>query len=443
MHIMTKMCVCFSVILLLSLRYLSVERNKNKIRERINELENKTNPNLPKNFMFGVSSSSYQTEGGNLNSNYSEWETKNGLEKSGKACNSWERFDEDLKSLIFIKADSYRFSIEWSRLEPSMGNFQIDIIKEYKKRILLLKKNNIEPIITLVHFSLPLWISKMGGYLNSDFTKYYSNYVQNVFNYLQTEVKYWITFNEVMLDLVHSFILGRRPPQQKMKYKKFIRALQIISKSHILAYKIIIKKKNSEIGIAENFLIIKPKRIWNPLDHILGYIIHYYTNRILLNNIVNYLTFIGLNHYNVAFVSCSPFGLDLDLIGNSKIVTDMEWGFNSSSLFEAINYIYNKYKIKIIVTEHGVAENKQNDKIRVLCLRSSIACIESAISKNIPVIGYNYWSLMDNVEWEFGKKKRFGLFFTDYLKAEKKEDRLTKKKSAYYFRNIQKKRKRE
>ena len=90
MHTMIKTYICFYVISFLSLRYLRVERDKNKIRERINELENKTNPKLPKNFMFGVSSS-YQTEGGgNLNYNYSEWVTKNGLEKSGKACNSWE-----------------------------------------------------------------------------------------------------------------------------------------------------------------------------------------------------------------------------------------------------------------------------------------------------------------------------------------------------------------
>lgn len=438
MHYVIKICVLFSIISFLSFRYWRIERSKNKIIERINQLEKNLKPNLPKNFMFGVATSSYQTEGNNINSNFTQWEKKNGLEITGKACNSWEKFDEDLNALRFIKADSYRFSIEWSRIEPSKNNYQINVIKEYHRRILLLRKYKIEPIVTLLHFSLPNWISENGGYLDSKFPIYYSKYVDKVHSYLHLDVTYWITFNEAMLDLIHSYILGRRPPQKKWKFKQFNKAIKIISKSHIKAYRIIKKRnKKSEVGISENLFIVKPKHYWNPLDYVLVYIVNYYSNNVLLDKIQNSLSFIGVNHYNIGYLSCTPFGLDLDLIGNSKIITDMDWGFNPYSLFDAINYIYNRYKKNIIVTEHGVAEKGNNDQLRVHCLQSSIACIESAIKKKIPIIGYNYWSLMDNVEWEFGKGKRFGLFYTNYLESDIGNDRLTKKYSAWYFRKIQ------
>jgi beta-glucosidase len=438
MHFVIKICVLFSIISFLSFRHWRYERGKNKIIERINQLKNNLKPDFPENFMFGVATSSYQTEGNNINSNFTQWEIKNSLEPTGKACNSWEKFDEDLDALRFIKADSYRFSIEWSRIEPSMNNYQIDIIKEYRRRILLLRKYNIEPIVTLIHFSLPNWVSKKGGYLNPNFSNYYSKYVDLVHSYLYSDVTYWVTFNEAMLDLIHSYILGRRPPQQKWKYSNFNIAIKTIANSHIQVYHIIKKRRNnSEIGISENVFLVKPKHYWNPFNYLFVYLIHYYANNVLLDKIHNYLTFIGVNHYNIGYISFSPFGLKLDLIGDSKKVTDMEWGFNAFSLFDAIDYIYNKYQKKIIVTEHGVAERGNNDQLRVHCLQSSIACIESAIKNQIPVIGYNYWSLMDNVEWEFGKGKRFGLFYTDYLESDIGNDRLIKKYSASYFRKIQ------
>ena len=109
---------------------------------------------FPSDFLWGAASASYQTEGGNTGSALAgDWERRKKWEPCGAACGSWERFDEDLKCLQTIGAKAYRFSVEWSRLEPKSGEFDDAALRRYVDWTRRLRAAGIEPVVTLHHFS--------------------------------------------------------------------------------------------------------------------------------------------------------------------------------------------------------------------------------------------------------------------------------------------------
>lgn len=126
---------------------------------------------FPPDFWWGTSMAAHQSEGGNHNS-WTEWEDipghiKNG-DKSGLADDHWNRFEEDFDNLVWLNANTQRFSIEWSRLEPEPGQWNDEAVLHYRQMILALKKRNIRPVICLFHFTLPVWAAEKGGFENPE-----------------------------------------------------------------------------------------------------------------------------------------------------------------------------------------------------------------------------------------------------------------------------------
>src|SRR3989344_6280587 len=163
---------------------------------------------FPNGFYWGAATSSHQIEGDNHN-DWTEWETsKSRVESlklkglnpddfiSGKACDSYNRYEEDFDIAKSLGHNIHRFSIEWSRIEPEEGKFDFDAMKHYIGLVKAIRERGMEPMVTLWHFTNPIWFSKLGGFLNKKSSVYFTRYARYVVDNLKSDVGLWITFNE-------------------------------------------------------------------------------------------------------------------------------------------------------------------------------------------------------------------------------------------------------
>jgi beta-glucosidase len=179
---------------------------------------------FPKRFLWGAATSAYQIEGDLTNNNWYVWErTKqaNGRDRimrgevAGKAANHYKLYKEDVKLIADFGLNAYRFSIEWSRIEPQEGKFDLKAIEQYRNLIRELKRRGVEPMITLHHFTDPLWFTAKGGFEKEENLQYWLRYANRMFGEYQSEVVYWSTFNEFNLYPLSGYLEGGFPPGKK------------------------------------------------------------------------------------------------------------------------------------------------------------------------------------------------------------------------------------
>ena len=193
-------------------------------------------------FLFGVATASHQNEGNNYLNNWWDWEIKKKLERSGKACNSFIEYRADIDLVKGLGCNAYRFSIEWSRIYLDEYRIDEEALGVYRKMVAYCLKSNIEPIITLHHFTRPRWFdTNFGGIHSKMFIHHFSKYVETVCHEFGGDVRYWITFNEPMLECVHGYLRGERPPGKKGDFENIYYAIENIIDSHCSAYAIIKK----------------------------------------------------------------------------------------------------------------------------------------------------------------------------------------------------------
>jgi len=141
-----------------------------------------------------------------------------------------------------MDCNSYRFSIEWARIEPEDGKFSQDAIDHYMNVISDLKKSGIEPLVTLHHFTNPLWIEENGGWLNTSTIKFYERYVAHIVNSLGSQITYWITINEPNVYVIAKYLVGEWF-LNKTSIKDSIKAFRNLYQAHKNAFKIIKKQQ--------------------------------------------------------------------------------------------------------------------------------------------------------------------------------------------------------
>ena len=434
--------------------WYSDERYCRKIRSQLDNLiySIKINTKIVEPFLYGVSTSSYQNEGGNWNSDWAEWEKDNVKLPCNKTCNGWDMMKDDLDKLISLGVNSYRFSIEWGRLMPSEDVWDKDVAKKYRRFVKKLKKNNITPFCTLLHFTLPSWLK--GGLESPKFVNYFLDFTQKVLELFGNDIKYYLTFNEPMLWIVHSYLRGTRPPCKKDN-EAFEKAVKNIFKGHEKAYQLIHShSKNKKVSISQNVVKYSPKNKWSVIDNVMCYIVNkimnysfldafatgnmkmWFPNTINLNYSVDNiksLDYIGLNHYNDALIGFS-YSETVDVVLNhgNFVKSDMDWSFVPESLYYVCKDVYKKYELPIYITENGFAGD---DKHRQKFLKYSKATILLLKEQNIPIRSYMYWTFCDNWEWEEGRIN-FGLYKTNYDELYSSEKRLTPKDSVNVFKKL-------
>lgn len=376
-------------------------------------MDNKT-LKFPKGFFWGAATSAYQVEGGLIN-DWSEWEKSSerlkelkekGLNpidfQSGLAANSWNKFEDDILCLKKINAKAYRFSIDWSRVEPEEGRFDETVLNHYSSMVARLKEENIEPFVTLWHWPIPLWLRDKGGWSSSIIIEYFKKYTERVVMVMPT-VKFWCTLNEPNVYAGKSYLTGEWPPKKK-NVITYLWTFQNLIKAHRAAYKVIKENKpEAIIGIALHYMYFEAD--WNPVNKLIKAVMDWWSNYYFLNSIKNYQDYVGLNYYlHIKFGK-----LSFTRSAEEK-KSDLGWGLSPKGFYHAIMDV-KKYNKPIYILEQGLADEK--DINRAWYIKESVKAIHQAISDGADVRSYLHWSLLDNFEWADGFAPKFGLFSVD------------------------------
>jgi beta-glucosidase len=389
---------------------------------------------FPRGFLWGTATSSHQVEGNNVNNNFWAWEQEPDRiidgHKSGLACDWWGgRWREDFERIVESNQNAHRFSIEWSRVQPSQNRWDEDALDYYREILKRLYELKITPMVTLHHFCDPIWIEELGGWENEATIGFFGAYVQKTVEALSEYSNLWITINEPNVLVAYAFVLGLFPPGKK-DLRSVGKVYSNLVKAHSAAYHIIHRiQSTARVGYTINYRGFRPAMPWNPLDRTLvGTISKVFNNafpKAIHTGILQLLLtreripeakgtqdFLGLNYFtkeNVAFsLNHSKelfmrqfFDPERELSTTGFIANEPE------GMFEALKWA-TQFKRPIIVTENGIED--VDDIVRPSYLIQHIHQLWRGINFNWPIKGYFHWTLVDNFEWERGWSQRFGLW---------------------------------
>ncbi len=401
---------------------------------------------FPKRFFWGAATAAHQVEGG-MHNDWTVWELEhanvlaqqakyryNYLPKwseieteaadpnnyiSGKGVDHYNRYEEDFKILKELNMNAFSFSIEWSRIEPEEGRWSAAAIEHYRDYLRALKERNIEPFVALWHWTLPVWFAEKGGFEKRRNIKYFVRFAQKVFEELGREFRYVITIKEPDTYMAQSYVVGARPPMKQQKllavwvylnlalaHKKVYKLAKKTSRKFIVG----MAKLNDYHYAGDDAIISK----WSAAVAIWG------ADYFFLNRIKGQLDFLGMDYYfSNRFYGYRIHNPDERL---SDIGSDMQ----PQNIQFVLERLYQKYKLPIIITENGCAD--RNDEYRKWWLMQTLLAMHKAMQNGVRLEGYLHWSLLDNLEWDYGFWPQFGLVAVD-----RKTMKRTVRPSAQWF----------
>lgn len=400
--------------------------------------EAKFKSKFPKRFLWGAATSAYQVDGG-IHNQWTVWELENAKVKAAQAeyhfgdYESWNQikkqakdpnnyvagdladhrklFTEDFDLLQKMHMNAYRFSVEWSKIEPREGVFNTGEFAYYKKYISELKSRGIEPIMTLFHFTLPVWFAEKGGFEKRSNVKYFTRFVKKLIGEIGSSVKYIITINEPEIYAFSSYYNQDWPPMEQ-NIVKLWKVINNLAYAHRKTVKIIrLLNKQAKISIAKN------SRYFYPGDNALlsrasANLMQYFGDDYIIKKFIRNCDFIGVNYE----VSDRVYGYRVH--NSEDKMSDIQQNMQPADIQYILERLYRKYKLPIMITGNGLAD--ANDENRKWWITQTIIGMQNAIEYGVKLIGYLHWSLMDTFEWSYGKWPKFGLVQVDYKTRERK-----------------------
>jgi len=395
---------------------------------------------FPPGFLWGTATSAHQVEGHNTNNDWWAWEQAGRVkEPSGTACDHYRRFREDFDLAKQLGHNTHRFSIEWSRIEPREGEFDEQAIAHYQEVVHALRQRQIEPVVTLHHFTNPLWLAKQDGWANPRVVDRFARYVRRVAEAL--DVRYWATINEPMVYVWMHYLAGTGPPGEH-DLSRASRVIEHLVRAHVAAYHILHEVADGtgrqvRVGIATHLQPFLPCRRWWFPDRVVASLTHQAYNLGFLDAITegrlrqpgkrpimipdgrDCMDFLGMHYYGRAFMRWGALrarerlGRRCDTRHHRQVTerNALNWDVYPPGIAEIIRWGA-RYRRPVFITENGICTT--DDAQRARFILRHLAWVAQAIQEGIPVIGYLYWSLLDNFEWAEGYRPRFGLIEMDY-----------------------------
>jgi len=387
---------------------------------------------FPDDFHWGVATSAFQLEG-SPNADWATWDPA--LIRIPHITNHYSMFREDLKLLKELGVNAYRFSLEWSRIQPSEFTWDEEAIEHYQEIINILRSYHIEPMVTLHHFTHPRWFIDRHPWHRSTSIEKYLRYTEMMVSTLR-DVRYWITFNEPYVILIGGYLDGCTPPGLRDVPRSLV-ALKHIFTCHGKAYDIIHNYvPDARVSVAHNMSVFAPWKTWNPLDRILKKTANYFYNHSIINAfltgvfivkfpfsrpveievpIKDKLDFFGVNYYTRIHLRFNPLKkmgvelrhLDIEGLG----LTNLGWEIHPRGLAKVLRYA-SRLNLPLIITENGIASYDTEDKVKYM--KRHVDVVERCLKEGLNVRGYYYWTLIDNYEWLQGLDARFGLYRVDF-----------------------------
>ena len=390
---------------------------------------------FPPDFRWGTATSSHQVEGNNTNNDWWQFEKEEGHILDGStsalACDWWENAEADFDRAKEMGANAQRLSLEWSRIEPEPGSFDQDALDRYKEMLQGLHDRGMEPMVTLHHFSNPVWLVGKGDFSTDLVVDYFQRYTAKVAAELGHLIPKWVTINEPMVYVLLRYIQDGFPPPNSRGWSAGFHAIRYLLQSHAAAYHTI-KEKYPEamVGVAKHFRPIKPRVEGNRLDAWWARRVSQFFNDSWMNSmstgrlrwpvgrgtmrgLSGTFDFVGINYYSRAHVRFPPRPSRLYEEQGPKgevMVGDSLFGHYPADLFDVIKENL-RHKKPIYITESGLPDD--SDELRPTSIMTHLRELWRAVSFNYPVMGYYHWSLVDSFEWERGWTQRFGLIEVD------------------------------
>ncbi len=369
---------------------------------------------FPEGFLWGAATSAYQVEGNNTNSDWWAWEQNLPPKyRSGMTCNQYELYEKDFDLIKQLNHNAHRLSIEWSRIEPKEGEFDQTEIDHYIKELKYLKSLNITVMLTLWHFSLPLWVAKQGGWENGKTIGDFERFVKKIVPEIADNVDLWVTINEPGVYLYETYI-AREWPNSKKSFVGQIKTFWNLASAHKKIYQFLHQSfpAGKPVGIAQNVMSFEPFHKHSIIEQLAVII-----NDALTNHLFYFLTkgthdFLGINYYfHSRFKHNGLIPESINYSPQTHDVSDLGWEIYPEGIFDVLTDLSDD--IPIYITECGIATT--NDDRRNRFLISYLQEVSRAIKAGVNVRGFFYWSLIDNFEWQRGFDPRFGLIEVDYL----------------------------
>ena len=391
---------------------------------------------FPRGFLWGTATAAHQVEGNNTNNQWWQWEqTGHTNGTSGLACDWWGgRWREDFDRAAETGQNAHRLSVEWSRIQPTPDTWDEEALERYRLMLRGLRERGMTAMVTLHHFTDPLWLFEMNGWEREEVVGLFEKFVRKTVEALKEYCTLWCTINEPNIYTLSGYVTGDFPAKQR-GMKLGMQVMANMLRGHAAAYRAIHQiQPEARVGYALHYRPAVAKRPWSPLDKLMRKLRYDGVNMafpsgigtgVMKTPVGNFQVpeargtqdYLGLNYYSVdtisfhlgkprEFFTSSGYAEDADA-SEQRFIANIPAG-----LFDTLKWAVRAYPdLPILITENGV--NDSSDDLRRRYLAQHIHQIWRAVNFNWPVKGYFHWTLVDNFEWERGWTQRFGLWGLD------------------------------
>lgn len=388
---------------------------------------------FPPDFLWGTATAAHQVEGNNTNNDWWQWEQAGHIvsgHNSGLACNWWADAEADLDRAAEMGTNAHRLSVEWSRIEPEPSVFDEEALTRYREILQGMRQRGIRPMVTLHHFTNPIWLAEKGDFSSELAVDYFNRYTGKVVAALGDLVTEWVTINEPLIYVFMRHVLGVFPaPEGQRGWSAAMRTTRHLLRAHAVAYHAI-KERHPEtpVGVAKNFLHVEAADSSSPLDRWLaGWVdrlfnglwmeamasgrLRWPLGRGRIDHLAGSFDYVGVNYYTRLPVSFTLRPLSAVGLGGAEgALGDEIVQPYPEGLLPLLKKLQ-RFNRPIYITENGTPDAEDNR--RPALLMEHLRQVWLAINFNFRVMGYYHWTLTDNFEWDRGWTQRFGLIAMD------------------------------
>ena len=374
---------------------------------------------FPDGFLFGASISAHQTEGGNVNSDWWWWEhiaSTPCREPSGDAVDFYHRYRQDVAMLASFGLNSFRFGIEWARIEPAEGEFSRAALAHYRRILDACHEQGVAPMLTFHHFTNPRWLHELGGFAYERFPELFERYCDRVAAALGDRIAYACTINEPQGLGSSGWLLGINPPGHTDDREGAQRAIDNLLEAHRRGAAAIRSRAGIPAGVTLALPDIQYEDGAEPGTSSLeleSKVSDWFLEAARQDDFIGVQTYTRFRYGPEGPRSPGHDWSDTmrELVETDE-TTQMGYEFYPKALGGAIRRTHRSCPgVPILVTESGIATSNDEKRIAYIdiALRETLACL----AEGIDVRSYMYWSLLDNFEWALGYAPTFGLVAVD------------------------------
>jgi beta-glucosidase len=385
---------------------------------------------FPDGFLWGTATAAHQVEGNNTTSDFWLLEHTEGTgfqEPSGDACDQWHLYREDLALLAALGFGAYRFSIEWARIEPEEGHFSLAVLDHYRRVLAACHEHRLVPFVTFQHFTAPLWVTKDGGWTDDRTADRFARFCERATRHLGDLIGAACTINEPNTPILVSHTFGlegggleafsdagvalaaKRCGVARERFQPFLfanaaRTRDVMLLGHLKARDAIKAARRRDFPVGVTLAMQDDQAVPGGearRDRMRTELYGAFLDAAREDD------FVGVQTY-----TRKRWGADGGLANEDGVPTlVMGYEYWPDALEATVRYAAKETGVPIHVTENGIGTD--DDGQRIDYVRKALTGVAACIADGIDVRSYFYWSLLDNFEWLFGYKPRFGIVAVD------------------------------